>query len=340
MAALSSAGTHPIVRPVRPPPRTLERLITGLVPHRTPSDRIRAAGWARVALRTIEREQLHVLTPDMAEYPQSFRELGSPPPAVFAAGRLELLEADGIAVVGTRSCTPHGLEAATRIARGVAAAGVTVISGLARGIDGAAHRAAGPARTIGVLGCGVDVVYPADHRDLQRDIGRRGLLLSEQLPGAPPAAHHFPERNRLIAALAAAVVVVEAPARSGALITSDAGLEMGLPVFAVPGQAGAVATAGTRKLISDGAILVSSAREVLEALSLPLPPDDADEDAPPPELYGVGLALWRLLGHGPRHADALTRELGLEPHQGLASLLALEVQGHARQLPGMRFVRA
>jgi DNA processing protein len=330
------------LRPARgagilPPRPQLEAAVRDLIRPRVPPGR--DGGWVRSALATIDRGGIHVLTRDMPQYPDAFLELPDPPRVVFAIGRLEILRTPMVAVVGTRSCTGSGREAAARIARGIAAAGVTVVSGLALGIDGAAHQAAGASRTVAILGCGVDVAYPPRHRDLQREIARAGLLLSEQPPGAPAIGFHFPMRNRMIAALASGVVVVEAPHRSGALRTVEHALRLSRPIFVVPGPLGERAAAGSNELIHDGAMLVTTAREVLDELDLPLPPDDFEEDVPPPDLSGVGLALWRSLGAGPRHVDELTAELGLPAHQGLASLLALEVQGYARQLPGMRFVR-
>jgi DNA processing protein len=335
-----AAVTHDAVRPAR---RELAALVHRLAGARGPGlderQRRRREGWARTALATIRRAGIHVLTPGMADYPECFRHLAVPPGAVFAMGRLDLLRTPMVGIVGTRSCTNYGRAAARRIARGIADAGVTVVSGLALGIDGAAHRAAGPGRSVAVLGCGLDVVYPLAHRDLQRDIGRRGLLISEQLPGAPAAPFHFPRRNRMIAALGLGLVVVEAPERSGALGTVGHALEIGRPVFAVPGPIGAPASEGTNALIRDGAVLVTHPREVLEALDLPVPSDQNGRLEPPVELHGVGLALWHELGPEPRHVDDLAAALGLEPHQSLASLLALEIQGHARQLAGMRFIR-
>lgn len=303
-------------------------------------DRERAAGWARRALQTIQHEQVHVLVPDDPHYPDVLLRLRQPPCPLFARGRLSLLASPMVAVVGTRRSTKYGREAARRIALGIAEAGVTVISGLARGIDAEAHTAAGPARTVAVLGCGIDVFFPVAHRSLQEAIGRDGLLLTEQLPGGPPVGHNFPRRNRIISGLARGVVVVEAPVKSGALSTARKALEAGLDVFAVPGPIGTRAAAGSNALIQDGGGLVTSAREVLEALELPLPPKGWEEEVPPRELEGQGLALWRVLGHEPRHVDEISVVVGLEPHRSLASLLSLEVRGHARQLPGMRFTRA
>ncbi len=315
-----------------------ERLAERVSRRLSPGEKARARGWGSRALATIRTRGLHVLTPRMPQYPPRLLHLDVPPYPLFAEGRLELLDGPAVAVVGTRACTATGLEAASRIAVGIAAAGVAVVSGLARGIDGAAHRAAGPSRTIGVLGCGIDVSYPRQHADLQAAIGREGLLLSEQLPGTPAAAYNFPRRNRILAALATGVVVVEAPATSGALITAGIAADLGRTVCAVPGAVNSPASEGSNALIRDGAELVTSAAEVLSTLDLPLPPPEA-EDAPPPELTGVGLALWRSMGACPRHVDELSGELGLDVGQGLASLLALEIQGHARQLPGLRFAR-
>jgi DNA processing protein len=378
----------PAVSPVRPPARELEEVVRALalpgigharmarvarkgatlrmlarqVRSRLSEGEARKAdGWAGTALATIERRGFHVLTPGMDDYPEAFHHLDRPPYAVFAAGRLELLREPLVAIVGTRSCTQHGRATARRIAKGLATRGVTVVSGLALGIDGAAHAAAGHTRTIAVLGCGLDVPYPLSHQALQRDIGRHGLLLSEQLPGAPAAPYHFPLRNRMIAALAAAVVVVEAPTRSGALITARIALDLGRPVFAAPGPLGAPSTDGTNALLRDGGILITSAREILDTLRLPITAaadraadsagdpagggtdssrgDDEEEESPPDELFGVGLAIWRCLGDDPRHVDDVAAALALDPRQTLASLLSLEVQGFARQLPGMRFVR-
>lgn len=317
----------------------LERLAEQTRGRLREAERERAEGWARRALQTIQQQEVHVLLPGDERYPPALRRLEYPPCPLFARGRLELLDSPMVAVVGTRRSTSYGREHAHRIAWGIAAAGVTVISGLARGIDGEAHRAAGPARTVAVLGCGIDVVFPREHRTLQESIGRKGLLLSEQLPGAPPERHNFPRRNRIIAKLARGVVVVEAPAKSGALSTARKALEDGDDVFAVPGRIGDWRSAGGNALIRDGGILVTSAREVLTELKLPLPPEGYEEDVPPAELEGQGLALWRVLGREPRHVDEISASVGLEPHRSLASLLSLEVQGHARQLPGMRFVR-
>ena len=308
-------------------------------PKLTEGERQRVAGWARRAIQTIQRDGVHVLHEASPAYPERLRHLADPPCVLFARGRLDLLQGPSVAVVGTRNASEYGRAMAARIAGAISAAGTVVISGLARGIDGAAHRAAGASRTVGVLGCGIDVVYPRQHRDLQMRIGRDGLLLTEVVPGGAPAAHNFPRRNRILAALAEGVVVIDAPQRSGALITARMALELGRPVFVVPGPVTDRRSEGGNGLIRDGAALVTSAAEVLEPLGLPLPPPGAEEDVAPDGLDGVGLALWRQLRHAPRHVDEIAAAVGLEPHHSLASLLALEIQGHARQHPGLRFAR-
>ncbi|MFW6330498.1 MAG: DNA-processing protein DprA [Gemmatimonadota bacterium] len=322
------------------PVPALEAMTRAVRKRLAPGQVERARGWARRAQETIERDAIHVLLPDDAAYPPALRAVHQPPCPLFARGRLELLRTPMVAVVGTRNSTSYGRDAAQRIAWGIAAAGVTVISGLARGIDGVAHRAAGPARTVAVVGCGIDVAFPREHTRLQEAIGREGLLLTEQLPGTPPIGHNYPRRNRIIAGLAEGVVVVEAPPRSGALITARHASQGNATVFAVPCPIGYPQSVGANELIRDGAHLVTSAREILLELDLPLPPDDVEAEIPPAELEGQGLALWRAVGREPRHIDEVAAAAGLDAHRSLASLLSLEVRGHVRQLSGMRFVRA
>ncbi len=341
-AALPGVASGRLRRALEEPdPRAaLEALARSTARDLGETDLVRARGWARRALQTIRQAPIHVLLPGDPAYPDRLMTVSPPPCPLFARGRLELLETPIVAVVGTRRSSRYGRNVARRIAGGLAAADVTVISGLADGIDGIAHRAAGLSRTIGVLGCGIDVAYPAGHRALQSAIGREGLLLTEQLPGTAPFGPNFPRRNRIIAGLSLGVVVVEAPEKSGALSTAAIAREHGADVFAVPGPITEDRSVGANGLIRDGAVLVTGAREVLQKLELPLPPEDVEEEVPPVELEGQGLALWRALDAEPRHIDEISATVGLDSHRSLASLLSLEVQGHARQLPGLRFVRA
>jgi DNA processing protein len=202
-------------------------------------------------------------------YPPALLDLHDPPPLIFLRGDAALLEREAAAVVGTRACTEYGADAAREIAASLARAGIVVTSGLAHGVDRHAHESALDAggATVAVIGCGIDVVYPHRHQRLYERIACHGLLVSEFLPGEPALPHHFPRRNRIIAALSRAVVVVEAPARSGALITAEHALDLGREVFAVPGPIGRRTSEGTNALIRDGASMVNSPDDVARWLA-------------------------------------------------------------------------
>ena len=319
----------------------------------------RVLGHVERSLETIERLGLHVLLEEDAWYPPGARELHDPPPILFARGRLELLVRPAIAVVGARRHTEYGARIAAMLAGELADAGFAVVSGMARGIDAAAHlaalEAAGEGGTIGVLGCGVDVVYPRSHGRLYERIAREGLLISEFLPGEPAQRHNFPRRNRIIAALSEGVLVVEAGERSGALITADHALDLGREVFAVPGPIDRATSVGTHRLIREGATLVSSVLDIVTELKradltgtardaewatkdeqpgLPFDPD------PPPGLSGVPLRVWKRLEPDPLHIDELVSACGLDPARTVAALLELELAGLARKVTPMRFARA
>jgi DNA processing protein len=195
-----------------------------------------------------------------------------PPPVLFMRGNLDALDGRRAALIGTRNATSSGRSMAVQLGRDLAVAGVHVVSGLARGIDGGAHRGAlaadGPGRPIAVVGSGLDVVYPAEHRDLWDQVAERGLLIGEAPPGAPPEPWRFPQRNRIIAALAEVVVVVESRESGGSLITVDEAIERGRPVMAVPGAVSSRAAAGTNRLLRDGAAAVLDVGDVLTALAI------------------------------------------------------------------------
>lgn len=296
------------------------------------------------ALRTIDRLNVTVLTRSSPSYPERLAHLHDPPFVLFARGRLELLERPIVAIVGSRRATTYGLDVARLLAGDLARAGLVVVSGMARGIDGAAHVAALEHGTIGVLGCGVDVVYPTEHGELHRRVAEEGLLLSEFLPGTGVRPFRFPQRNRILAALAAGVVVVEASEKSGALITAAHALELGREVFAVPGPIGRPTSVGSNRLIQDGAALVADAADVLDGLGFAVALRDrtpgGEAARPPAGLDGRLLRLWESLEPEPRHVDEIARGAGLASAETLVGLLELELRGHARQLPGMRFGRA
>lgn len=297
-------------------------------------------------LDVIERRGLRVIPSSDEAYPAVLHRLHDPPPVLFAHGRLELLERTVLGTVGTRRCTRDGREFTHEIASAVAMAGGVVVSGLALGIDGVAHRAALP-ETIAVLGAGIDVPQPPSHRELQEEIGEQGLLLSEFPPGAEALPFHFPQRNRIIAALSKALLVVEAPLRSGALITAEHAYDLGVDVMAVPGPPRRAASVGSNALLRDGAALVMEPRDVLDALGLtpasrrPATGDPAPLEvvAPPPGIEGAALALWHAAASGPCHIDELAGRAGLGTSSSLNALLELEIMGLVRRHPGQRFER-
>jgi DNA processing protein len=254
---------------------------------------------------------------------------------LYVRGRLEADEGGrSVAVVGARAATPAGQSLARALARDLASSGATVVSGLARGIDTAAHRGALDAagRTVAVLGSGIDVLYPPENDDLAQAILERGALVSEFPLGTRPLPAFFPRRNRLIAGWARGVVVVEAAARSGALNTARTALEEGREVMAVPGHPTAPTSAGTNQLLREGAALVRDARDVAEELGLPVPAG-ASLQAPADSL------LLALRTDAPAGLDELQRETGLETPELLARLSRLELADRVRRLPGSRFVR-
>ncbi|MDR5708268.1 MAG: DNA-processing protein DprA [Armatimonadota bacterium] len=268
------------------------------------------------------------------EYPPLLRPLPDPPLALYIRGSLP--EAPHVAVVGTRRPSADGMEVGRRLAADLAAAGVCVVSGLARGIDAAAHRGALEAGglTVAVLGCGIDRIWPAEHGDLLEQVAEHGAVLSEYPPGTPPLRHHFPARNRILAALSRAVVVVEARERSGALLTAEFALDLGREVFAVPGCVLNPRSRGPHQLLREGAHLAESAEDVLSLLGIP---PRAPRTAPP--LREAEAALVALLEE-PCHLDELVRATGQHPAAVAALLVALEVRGIVRRLAGGRYVRA
>jgi len=293
------------------------------------------------------------------QYPQPLLHCGDPPLMLFLEGRLDLLQRPSLAVVGSRQATPQGLAHARQFANVLSHAGVTVVSGLATGIDGAAHEGAltGPGSTLAVIGTGPDIVYPSRHGRLWRRIAQDGLVVSEHAPGTPALAHHFPHRNRIIAGLTRGTLVVEATLRSGSLITARLAMEGGREVFAVPGSIQSPQAKGCHELIRQGAQLVESAQEILESLGLPVSPTDSP--APPASAAGAAVPdapessdgpddpdprsphgrLLRAMGHDPVSLDTLVGRTGDAASVLGARLLELELQGLVARLPGGRFQR-
>ena len=279
-----------------------------------------------------------VITFTDASFPASLRQIPQAPVVLWVAGQVAALSAPGVAVVGSRAASAGGTEVAERLGHDLAAAGVTVISGLARGCDAAAHRGALDAGglTVAVLGCGADVVYPAEHRGLYQRIRDTGAIVSELPPGSPPLPAHFPQRNRIISGLSRGVVVVEASDRSGSLITAACALEQGRDVMAVPGSILGSRHRGCHALLRDGACLVETAADVLEELGLTAPVARAGAGATPEH----DRLLTLLATEGDGDLDVLAERSGLPVSVLLPRLLALELAGLVRRAPGGRFIRA
>ncbi len=294
---------------------------------------------ARRGAAWLEEAGAEVLVESDPRYPPGLRHLHQPPAVLYALGRLELLAPPAVALVGARRCTEYGADVARSLAAALARTGVVVVSGLAYGVDLNAHLGAlESGGTIAVLGTGADLYYPRDNAEVQRRIAREGLVLTELEPGTPGTPHNFPRRNRIIAALSAAVVVVEAGPRSGALITARLALDLGREVLAVPGPVGRESSEGANRLIRDGAGLVMEARDVLDHVGVWAAPQPSPPAVLPrkPALHGIGAVL----GPDPRHVNDLAAAAGVDAAGALVALLELELQGAARQLPGMRFARA
>ena len=267
-------------------------------------------------------------------YPPLLAAIYDPPACLYVrltGASTSLLADPAVAIVGARSCSAYGAQVARSLGRELAAAGVVVVSGLARGIDGEAHRGAleGGGATVAILGCGIDRDYPLGHAGLARRIEETGLVVSEYPPGVEPAPWRFPARNRIIAGLSLVTVVVEARERSGALITADFALEEGREVLAVPGEITSALSAGTNALLKVGATPLTSAADVLCLLGLELP----SPARPPPD--GAAGAVLTLLREGPADADGLARRAGLTADRAAAALVELELGGLATESEGV-----
>jgi DNA processing protein len=292
-------------------------------------------------MERIERLGIDVLTLGDATYPQLLREVPNPPAVLYVKGTICDGDLKAVGMVGTRRCTAYGRQIAFTMAEELAKAGVTVISGLALGIDGQGHRGAlaGGGRTIAVLGSGVDQIYPSSHRDLAAQIVENGAVISDYPPGTKPDARNFPPRNRIIAGLSRGIVVVEAPARSGALITVDFAADYGRDVFCVPGNALSEHSAGCHAVIRDGGRLVTSAADVLDDLGMSAPATGAAVQQSFPmsdeERHVFNYIRWE-----PQHIDEIAVAAGLTSSQSGALLTLLELKGAVRDAGGQHYVRS
>jgi DNA processing protein len=300
-------------------------------------------------LTQLERHQITVMTYLDTQYPALLRTIPDPPPLLYLQGTLLARDRHAIAIVGTRKVSVAGRVFAEELARDLAAMGFTIVSGLARGVDAAAHRGAlaGQGRTLAVMGCGLDRTYPADHRRLREAIERSGAVLSELPLEAAPHSYHFPRRNRIISGLSLGVVVTEAAIESGSLITARLAAEQGREVFAVPGFVKIENSRGPNSLIKDGARLVESARDVLDELRPQLDAAFCDrleervnaKQRPDVQLGAEEMRVYDALRAVPQSIDEVIRRTGLEASHVTPILLSLELKNCIRQLPGNEYMR-
>jgi DNA processing protein len=286
---------------------------------------------------------VHILVQGEPGYPEDLAEFPDSPSVLYVRGRVLESDKKAVALVGSRRCTAYGRRLTEQLAMGLVRAGYTVFSGLARGIDGVAHRTALQCggRTIAALAGGLSKIYPPEHAELARDVEASGALITESPLLMEPMAGMFPARNRLISGMSQAVIVVEAAARSGALITATHAAEQGRPVMACPGPVDSLASEGTNALIRKGAVLVRGIDDVLEELEGVKPlPSSKPIAAPAPKLEGIHKQVWELLGDKPRHIDDLVESSKLPLQQIAGTLVLLEMKKHLKRLPGNYYERA
>jgi DNA processing protein len=291
----------------------------------------------RATLAWLASPENHLVTLADEDYPRALLEIADPPPVLYLKGRRELLGATALAIVGSRNATPQGIKNAESFAEALSVAGLTIVSGMALGIDAAAHSGGlrGRGASIAVVGTGLDIVYPARNRELAHALAANGAIVSEFALGTPGIAANFPRRNRIISGLANGCLVVEAAIASGSLITARLAGEQGRDVFAIPGSIHSPLSKGCHLLIKQGAKLVDAAEDILEELGM-----GRQEAAPPkPSTDAPGNPLLDQLGHDPVSLDELMTRTGLAAAELSAGLMALEISGQVTSLPGGKFQR-
>ncbi len=289
----------------------------------------------------IEAQAIQLVTWEDAGYPRRLKEINQAPPVLYIRGSIEMADDWAVAVVGTRRVTPYGRQVAIELSQFLAQNGVTVVSGLARGVDSVSHSSAlqSGGRTIAVLGNGVDVVYPPEHRKLSEEILQSGALISDYPVGTPPESQNFPPRNRIISGLSLATIVVEAGEKSGALITAEFALDQGREVFAVPGSILAAQSTGTNRLIEQGARPLLKMSEILEVLKLDKLPEMRETRRVMPTSESEKKIL-KYLGQEPSHIDTLCQLSGLPVNEVSATLTMMELKGMVNSVGGMNYVAA
>ena len=293
-------------------------------------------------LATVKDHGLQILTWDDDDYPSLLRSIDHPPPLLYVRGNIVPDDGFAVAVVGTRKCTDYGVRVTRRLTGGLTANGITIVSGLALGIDGMAHRAALDAggRTLAVFGCGLDTIYPARHRDLAERIAQSGALISDYPLGTAPEATNFPPRNRIISGLSLGTLVTEAGIKSGALITARFALDQGRETFAVPGNIYSRSSAGANALIQRGeAKLVTRVEDILEELNLTMVPQQKEVRTIVPDTPTERVLLG-YMGEEPVPLDDIVRDSGLPTATVSSTLCMMELKGMVRRVDSMSYVLA
>ena len=304
--------------------------------------------WDKVEeqLKLIQKNQVQVVTFKDENYPQNLLSIYDPPPFLFVKGEIKKVDRNAVAIVGCRSASLYGKRTTERIGRELARRGITIVSGLARGIDSIGHLSAlkENGRTLAVFGSGLDVIYPQENKKLAEQIKSSGAILSEFFLGTKPEAPNFPRRNRLISGLSLGVVIVEAGTKSGALLTAHSALEQNREVFAIPGNLGAKNSEGTNELIKQGAKLVTSVVDILEELRITTKEGKSSSSVLTEEdlshLSEMEKNLFKLISDEPYHIDKVATQASVSVPQALSALLSLELKGLVKQLSGKMFVRA
>jgi DNA processing protein len=305
----------------------------------TALQKARAIAYMDQLFETMRKANITAVTREDDAYPNLLKNITDAPPTLYTRGSAVFDDAYPLAIVGARNCTAYGSRIARRFARDFSTAGGTVISGLARGLDSAAHRGSvdAKARTVAVLGSGADIIYPPEHQILADEIlSLGGSVVSELPPGSKPMPHHFPLRNRIISGMSAAVLLVEAARRSGAMSTVAHALEQGREVFAAPGQADSPLSESTHALIRDGARLSTSALEIIEDMGWGFAPGSAEASPAPQKMPSVERRLYSLLSGGPSDTDALMEAMRMSAPEMSSLLTVMELRGMIRKLPGNR----
>ncbi len=295
-----------------------------------------------MAVRRIEKEN--------GEYPDILRHIYNAPEALFVNGEILASDSNAIAIVGTRRATDYGLRQCEKLSFDLAARGITIVSGMALGIDTASHRGAIKAggRTIAVLGSGHDNIYPPENAKLYREIVRNGAVISEYSPETPPLKLNFPRRNRIVSGMSKGVIVIEAPQKSGALITANFALEQGREVFAMPGNVSSAKSSGTNRLIKEGAKLVENVGDILEELSYVINIKKTSNNLTIPGLPKPGIVrsmsadeakIFEILGNEPRSIDEISKIINIPVNKISETLLRLELKKLIKTLPGENFIK-